>query len=267
MSIPAYLILGSPACGRRGIACDIVEKALGDDDFCCVFVADDENPSDFDKRIAGAPNAGIVKYSGFADATAKIAALDESKITSIIFVAASSENVADSVENFKAIVGDGKIRLARIWSVLDCHMLKMFPDETFTYADALSHFADCLLLSRRSGVSNREVNDIKLRYEKMCRPHIIELVDKNFQVSNPIELMIEEARRITMVFDDFDPIDDLDLDGENLPEEPFSLERKPDPYLARLPNGLRQKPIPNVCEYAAAAREAEKKDAESGKNK
>ena len=45
MSIPAYLILGSPACGRRGIACDIVEKALGDDDFCCVFVADDENPT------------------------------------------------------------------------------------------------------------------------------------------------------------------------------------------------------------------------------
>ena len=127
MSIPAYLILGSPACGRRGIACDIVEKALGDDDFCCVFVADDENPSDFDKRIAGAPNAGIVKYSGFADATAKIAALDESKITSIIFVAASSENVADSVENFKAIVGDGKIRPAVYFQLSDVrkHILRL----------------------------------------------------------------------------------------------------------------------------------------------
>ncbi|MFR6033641.1 MAG: hypothetical protein ACLUKN_10980 [Bacilli bacterium] len=78
MSIPAYLILGSPACGRRGIACDIVEKALGDDDFCCVFVADDENPSDFDKRIAGAQMQESLVF-WFADATAKIAALDESK--------------------------------------------------------------------------------------------------------------------------------------------------------------------------------------------
>lgn len=267
MSIPAYLVLGSPTCGRRGIACDVVEKALGDEDFCCVFVAADENPSDFDKRIASAPNAGIVKYSGQVDAAAKIAALDESKITSVIFVAASSENLADSVENFKHIVDEGKIRLARIWSVLDCGMLKLFPNETYPYADALSHFADCLLLSRRSCLSNREVNDIRLRYEKMCRPHTIELVDKNFQVSNPIELMIEEARRITMLFDDFDPIDDLDLDGENLPEEPFSLERKTDPYMAKLPNGQRQKPIPDVSEYAAAAREAERKDAQSAKNK
>ena len=93
---------------------------------------------------------------------------------------------------------------------------------------------------------------------------MIEFVDKNFQVANPIELMIEEARRITMIFDDFDPIDDLDLDGENLPEEPFSLERKPDPYLARLPNGQRQKPIPDVSQYAAAAREAEKEAAKGG---
>ena len=131
----------------------------------------------------------------------------------------------------------------------------------------LALFADCVLLSRRSGVSNKSVEELKLRWEKIRHPHLVEYVDKNFKTENPIELMIDEARRISMIFDVFDAVDELDIDAENLPEEPFSLERKPDPYLARLPNGLRQKPIPNVCEYAAAAREAEKKDAESGKNK
>ena len=32
MSIPAYLILGSPACGRRGIACDIVGQGVARED-------------------------------------------------------------------------------------------------------------------------------------------------------------------------------------------------------------------------------------------
>ena len=66
-----------------------------------------------------------------------------------------------------------------------------------------------------------------------------------------------------MIFDDFDPIDELDLDEENLPEEPFSLERKPDPYMLRLNNGMRAKPLPDVSEYAAKARELESAENEN----
>lgn len=258
MSIPAYFILGTSGSGRRGVAYDVIENALGDDDFCCVFVSEREAASDFDAKIDAAKCGGIVRYSDFSDAAEKVAMLDE-KITSVIFIADSSQNIADSVEDFKAIVGGGKIRLARIWSVIDCAMLVKFPNECRVYADAISHFADCLLLSRRSGLENRDVNDIKLRYEKMCRPHLIEYVNKNYRVNNPIELMIEEARRITMVFDEFDAVDEIELDEENLPEEPFSLERKPDPYLARLISGMRENPIPDVSKYAAQVRAAEEK--------
>ena len=56
-----------------------------------------------------------------------------------------------------------------------------------------------------------------------------------------------------MLFDDYDLIDDLEFDEENLPEEPFSLERKPDPYLEKLQNGNRKNPIPDVSEYAKKA--------------
>ena len=57
-----------------------------------------------------------------------------------------------------------------------------------------------------------------------------------------------------MLFEDFDPVDDLDIDEDNLPEEPFSLERKPDPYLEKLQNGLRKKPIPDLSKIAYAFR-------------
>ena len=56
-----------------------------------------------------------------------------------------------------------------------------------------------------------------------------------------------------MLFDEYDPVDELDLDEDNLPDEPFSLERKPDPYLERLQNGLRKNPVRDVSEFALAA--------------
>ena len=47
----------------------------------------------------------------------------------------------------------------------------------------------------------------------MRRPHVVEYVDKNFRTKNPIELLIDEARRISMFFDEFDPVDELELDA------------------------------------------------------
>ena len=78
MSIPAYLILGTPTSGRCGICADVIYKALGG-----VFISENEARTDFDKKIASAPNAGFVRYSDAADARAKIDALDESRFTPV----------------------------------------------------------------------------------------------------------------------------------------------------------------------------------------
>lgn len=250
MSIPAYLILGSPSSGRCGIAHRLISSALSDDDFCGVYISENENHTDFDKKIATASNAGFMRYSDAENAAEKISKLDENKFTQVFYIADSTRNLADSIEDFKKIVNCGKIRLARIWSVFDCAMFEKFPRETTPWFDALSHFADCVLLSRREGVANRTVADLKSRYEKMCHPHIFAIVDKNFNVPNPMEILVEEARRISMVFDEIDPIDELDLDEDNLPEEPFSLELKPDIYLERNQNGARMREIPDVSEYS-----------------
>ena len=257
MSIPAYLILGSPASGRCGICADVIFNALGESDFCGVFISKNELKTDFDKKIASAPIAGFVNYADWRDAADKIDALDESRITHVFYIADSTKNLADEIEDFKKIVDIGKIRLARIWSVLDCATLSRYPNECMPYADALAHFADCLLLSRRSGVGNKDVENIKARYEKMCHPHMYEYVGLNFELKHPIEMLIEEARRISIFFDDYDPIDELDIDGDNIPEEPFNLERKTDLYMSRLQNGLREKPVPDISEYAFKTRAAE----------
>jgi hypothetical protein len=68
-------------------------------------------------------------------------------------------------------------------------------------------------------------------------------------VDNALLVLCPEARRLTLAFDNIDPVYNLDLDEENLPEEPFTLENKLDPYFERLPSGHRCKPVPNVTEF------------------
>ena len=156
-TIPAYLIIGTPGSGRRGVIWDVIQKALGDDDFCGVFISENEAPAQSDKRIASAQNAGIIRYRDADDAIEKIAALDKEKFSQIFFFADASRNLADDIEDFKRIVDAGDARLARIWGVLDCGLLAARREDVQPYADALSHFSDCLLLSRREGLQNREV--------------------------------------------------------------------------------------------------------------
>lgn len=253
MSIPCYLVLGTPQSGRRPLVGGVVKNAMGEGDFCAVFVSGREAPSSADAGLENCENAEFVRYDSPDDALEKLSSLDESRVTNVFFVADSHANLADQIEDFSRIVKESpRIRLARIWGVLDCAMLARFPKECEAYADAVSHFADCLLLSNRTGnAANKAANDVVVRYRKMCRPHLVEMLDKHFCADNPMEILVEEARRITMVFDEFSPEDDLDFD--DIPDEPFSLERKPDPYLEAYANGIRKKPVPDVLRYACDA--------------
>jgi len=257
MSIPLYLVLGSQSSGRRGVCLDVINRALNETDFCTVFVSENEKPSESDRQIASSSQGGFVRYKSAEDAFEKLQALDENKISHIFYLTDSTKNLADEIESVKNFFDSPNLRLAAIWGVIDCNMLSQFPEETQPYADALSHFADSLLLSRRENLNGRTVADIIARYEKQCKPHNYFYVNPKLKVDKPIELMIEEARRISMLFDDFDPIDELDIDEDDLPEEPFSLERKPDPYMERLPNGARMRPIPDVSEYAKQVRKTQ----------
>ena len=246
MAIPAYLILSTAFSGRRGLCVDVCKNALVNSSVA-VFLSSNESSCADDDALSSLSNVKVVKYSSADDCLEKLSMCD---CEVVIYIADSSKNLADEVETFKTFVDSGVIRLARIWSIVDCKMNEKFTKDCSGYIEALSHFADCLLLSQRSGVSNASVNELISRFKKQCKPHLLVYMDKRNSVENPIELVVEETRRISMLFDEYDLEDELDIDEDNLPEEPFSLERKPDPYLEKLQNGHRKNPIADVSKFA-----------------
>jgi hypothetical protein len=56
---------------------------------------------------------------------------------------------------------------------------------------------------------------------------------------------------MSIYFDDYDPIDELELDEDTLPDEPFSIERKIDPYLELNDRGHLVLQVPTADELSA----------------
>lgn len=249
MSVPAYLILSTPYAGRRGLCVDVCKNALADMKVR-VLVAAQEPPSANEAALGELANVSVSRYASAEDALGQLGALAEGGFDAALFLANSANNLADEVENFKRAVDGGAVRLARVWSIIDCKLNLEFAKRAAPYFEALSHFADCVMFSQRGGVPNASVLELQDRFARQCKPHLMVLMDKFCRVANPMELVVEQARRISMLFDEFDPADELELDGDNLPDEPFSLERKPDPYLERLPAGVRKNPLPNLAAQA-----------------
>lgn len=256
MAIPAYLILSTPRAGRRALCLDACKNAFEGANVCA-FIAEGEPPAPEDEELAKLGGVSVARYSGGEDALEKICALDEANVGIVLFLADSAGNLADEVESFKRIADAGKIRLARVWSIVDCKLNMVCAKKAEPYFDALSHFADCLLFSRRGGVPKNFTQALKDKYARDCRPHLMIDMDKFGRVENAMEIAEEQARRISMLFDEFDPADELDIDGDNLPDEPFSLERKPDPYLERTIGGARKNPVPELFADAMKIHENE----------
>jgi len=242
--IDTVILLGSPNSGRRGVIANCLEMAVSDESHVAILISESECESESEKNISKFPYAKILKYKDSQDAKEQILALEN--IDMLFYVADSNQNVIDELEFLKNLNESNVIHLVRIWSFIDCKLFLEHGDKVASYYDALSHFCDCMLLSNRSDLKNAQVEEIIKRYTKMCHPHLIAYVKKDFKCDNPALLLIDEARRISMAFDAYDPIDELDLDEENLPEEPFDLSKKDDPYFVRLENGMRAKTVPLI---------------------
>ena len=237
MATDTFLILGSQHSGRRALCADVCKNALAETK-CAVFVSESEPPSKSD--LAALENVEVITYADASNISEKIP-----QETQCVFVIADArQNLADFIEKFKELADSGALRLVRIWSVVDCAMRMREGAKMAPYFDALSHFADCVILGNRAGVPDTSVKELTDTFKKQCKPHLVVFADKFGRVKNPLELTIDETRRISMLFDEFDPVDELDIDEDNLPDEPFSLERKPDPYLERLLGGHRKISLP-----------------------
>jgi len=243
--IDSYVLLGSQNSGRRGVIANCIEMALSESNIA-ILISESEIESESEKNISKFPNAKILKYKDTQDAKEKFLSLSADDIEFVFYVADSNQNVIDELEFLKNLNESNIIRIVRIWALVDCKLFLDNFEKMSPYYDALSHFCDCMLLSNRADLKGSQIEEILKRYKKLCHPHLIVYVKKDFKCDNPAILLVDEARRITMAFDAYDPVDELDLDEDNLPEEPFDLSKKEDPYFVRFENGMRSKTVPLI---------------------
>jgi len=158
-------------------------------------------------------------------------------------------NPVDQIELIAAVLPRLGWQVARILTVVNCSLLATRPELT-EWFNACIHFSDVALLSRRENVSNAWVAKFISGYKEGERmPCLFELVHKRGRVENPARILVPEARRLSMIFDDTDGLDEMEFDGDNLPEEPFDIKPGTDPWFERAPNGERRRLIPDIREF------------------
>lgn len=243
-----YFILGLRGSGRHAIVADLIEGGIDDQESVLLITAQSEitalpkikHPNLTTLTWAWEPSSAPAMETG------RIVTPELPETNHVFLIGDGSLNPVDQVEAFLHWTQARRWPVTRILTVMHCQLAEQHSAVAAWY-DACIHFSDCVLLNRRDGVANAWVGDLQKRFEKACSPCLFELVKKD-KVRNPAMILDPEPRRLSLVFDDLDAIDTLDLDEENLPEEPFDLTLATDPYLERLSGGRRAKPIPDLAD-------------------
>lgn len=243
----AYLILGPANAGRLELVADLIEGGLDRSERACVFVAADEEPApEAEPLEALGERVSIERWEWRQQA---IHSEPPSAEEMVFFITNGRANPVDQVEGFCNWLNEQPHELGAVITVVHCAHATLYPELSQWY-DACIHFSDAVLLNRRENVSQSWIREFIERYTQAQRyPCYFEQVKRN-RVSKPLEVLDTTPRRISMIFEsEGDLIDDLDLDEDDLPEEPFDLTRKPDPFLERLPGGMRAKVLPDITRF------------------
>ena len=242
-----YFILGLPGSGRPEVVRHLIEDGLPEGAAVTVYhAAGDEAPT----ALAGKPGTTLRRY---AWAEGKMAVRDDQagvgEPETVFILADGRASPIDQLEALPAWLAERGWKLTRILLVVHCGLAAAHPEVEEWHA-ACGHFADGILLNRREGLPNAWVQEFRRKFTEQCHPGLFAFV-KNGRVDNALLLLFPEPRRLSLVFDELDPLDDLDP-KEDLPEDVLTLENKPDPYFERSPSGQRRKSVPEVIRYLPA---------------
>lgn len=154
-------------------------------------------------------------------------------------------NLADSIQAIYEITQQNKkIRIEKIISIIDA---VSFENNSKILLDAMAYFSDILyIFDPQQSLKKTQVNEFTSWCKKKeCYPLPIVHITKNWDCLN--ELLLDDTRRMTLIFDDIDPIDLLEFDENNLPTKVFSIPNlaQMDKYLQTDDSGKRVNPIPN----------------------
>mgnify|MGYP001548973780 CR=1 FL=1 len=245
-----YLVLGTTGSGRREVILDLIEGGLADGDRAAVLLSQAEPPDEADARL---PSLARWVWTGeFIEATLPREA------THVFFVTDGRSNPVDQVEVFKPWIEAQGGELARVLSVVDCHLAEKNPP-LLAWFDACIHFSDVALLNRREGVANKWLSDFQAHYKSQYIPCLFEFV-KSGRVKNPGLVLEPQARRMSHVFDEEQDWiftdaegDEIDEEEETEGDEEVEAKAEEDPYFARLNGGRRVKDIPDIARFVAGS--------------
>jgi hypothetical protein len=247
-----YILLGTVGSGRREILADLIANGLSS-----TAIENGKStrvylPGEFDAtaRAAFAAASGAETLAwGIADGNLMLETPETAPET-VFIVADGTQSPVDQMEVFAALLPGLGWTVARVLTVVHCALLEKHP-ALAEWFKACIHFSDVALLARRENVPNIWMKKFTDAHTDACNPCLLELVKKG-HAANAIRVLVPEARRLSMIFDDTDPLDDMEFDEEHLPEEPFDLVSKPDPYFERLLSGIRRIQLPDIREFLSA---------------
>jgi len=238
----AFLFLGTPNCGRRAIIADLIRDGMNGG--TTVYIAEAERDAEAEKIFESVPATEIRSWN-FSDTGSEINLGDPHCAgNNVVFLTDGADEPVDQIEAFSTLAKRMDWHIARVITIVDCALASTVPEST-EWFEACIHFSDTVLLTNREAVSNKWINEFKAPYAKKCFPCTFELVKKN-RTENPARVLADNPRRITMIFDERDPIDEMEFDEENLPEAPFDLVSAPDPYFETTESGARKIVIPFI---------------------
>ncbi|MCD8298872.1 MAG: hypothetical protein LUD39_03840 [Opitutae bacterium] len=243
-----YIFLGTAGCGRRRLIAQLIEEGFAATT-TTLYIVEPERDAEAEKIFATISGLDVASWKFDDDSGNIVAAATNSE--NVILLADGEDDPVDQMEAFAALVKRRpEWKVVRVATVVDCSLAAGVP-ESAEWFRACIHFSDVVLLANRDNAGNAWVKNFQDSYKKECFPCIFILVKKG-KVDNPALVLDDTPRRLSMIFDDQDPIDDIEFDEENLPEEPFDLVSPPDPYFATTDAGDRKIVLPKTGDLLAA---------------
>lgn len=242
-----YVILGLRGSGRSAIIEDLVKHGFDQDERGVLCCHQEECGLLKRESIAELPQLAITPWCFDADKKIKTD-LPLAEKNHVFFMTHGHLSPVEQMLALRDWISSMGLLIGRIFTVVNCQLL-LEHSALGPWYEACIHFSDVVLLARREEVPQAWIKGFINKFQKEeYYPCLFEFVKKG-RVLDPRALLYPESRRISQIFDERDAFDELELDPNNLPEEPFDVSVKEDPYFERLPSGAFSKPIPSVLDF------------------
>lgn len=238
-----YLVLGLGNIERCELVAHLIRYGMTNEEGKALVVTEAETASRFfrqNESLVGSMNIGISEGPLPPE-------VDSAEDITIFLIPNDRNDPREFLCELKSWLDTHDLEIGRIITLIDCAVAETHPG-ALPFFDMCIHFSDVVLLGNRDGVSKKWVQQFRDRFRKNAIPSLIEFVKKGGKVSEPVEILFPEARRLSLFFDPIDEDSGFNVQVEGLSDEEED-ESSPgqapvDPYLERLPDGTFRLKVP-----------------------